>query len=130
MNRTLTIGRLAQAAEVNIETIRYYQRIGLITEPDKPLEGYRIYPAEAIARLHFIKRAKQLGFKLYEIKELMQLDDGQCDDVRARAEQKRAQINQQISDLRNLRKTLDTLIDTCNTDGDSCHCPIIETLSG
>jgi len=129
MQKRLTIGRLAKAAEVNIETIRYYQRIALLTEPAKPLEGYRIYPVETITRIRFIKRAQQLGFKLQEIAELLQMGDGQCSDVRERAEKKRQQINQQISDLEKLRITLDTLINNCQRDSDSGHCPIIETLT-
>ena len=129
MQKRLTIGRLAKAAEVNIETIRYYQRIALLTEPTKPPAGYRIYPVETITRIRFIKRAQQLGFKLQEIAELLQMGDGQCGDVRARAEKKRQQINQQISDLEKLRVTLDTLISNCQRDSDSGHCPIIETLT-
>ena len=129
MQKRLTIGRLAKAAEVNIETIRYYQRIALLTEPAKPSEGYRIYPVDAITRIRFIKRAQQLGFKLQEIAELLQMGDGQCRDVRVRAEQKRQQISQQISDLEKLRSTLDTLINNCQRDNDSGHCPIIETLT-
>ncbi len=112
------------------ETIRYYQRIGLIEEPGKPLSGYRVYTQTTIMRIRFIKRAQQLGFRLQEISELMELSDGQCEDVRARAEQKRAQIHQQISDLKNLQATLDVLIETCHNDGDSAHCPIIENLAG
>jgi len=129
MQKRLTIGRLAKAAEVNIETIRYYQRIALLTEPAKPSEGYRIYPVDAITRIRFIKRAQQLGFKLQEIAELLQMGDGQCRDVRVRAEKKRQQISQQISDLEKLCSTLDTLINNCQRDNDSGHCPIIETLT-
>ncbi len=126
----LTIGRLAKAAQVNLETIRYYQRIGLLTEPAKPVQGFRIYPSEFITRIRFIKRAQQLGFKLQEIAELLQMGDGHCEDVRVRAELKRQQISQQISDLENLRETLDTLINNCHRDKRSGHCPIIETLTG
>lgn len=126
----LTIGHLARAAGVNVETVRYYQRLALIQEPPKPLEGYRYYPSEAIDRLKFIKRAQQLGFSLKEIAELLELGDGNCADVRTRAEEKRAQINQQISDLKNLRETLDTLIRSCETDKNPAHCPIVENLSG
>jgi len=129
MNKSLTIGRLSQAAEVNIETIRYYQRFGLITEPERPSAGYRVYPSEYIARLRFIKHAKNLGFSLKEIAELLQLGDGRCDDVRTRAEQKRVQIEQQINDLQKLHNTLNALIDACHTDHDAGHCPIIETLT-
>ncbi len=128
--KMLTIGYLARAAGVNIETVRYYQRVGLIQEPPKPAEGYRHYPADAVDRIRFIKRAQQLGFSLKEIAELLELGTGHCLDVRARAEKKRARIEQQISDLKKLQKTLDNLITACQTDNDSAHCPIIETLSG
>jgi len=128
MDKPLTIGRVAGAAGVNLETIRYYQRIGLVTEPEKPEVGYRVYPLETITRIRFIKRAQQLGFKLHEVAELMQLDEGHCEDVRTKAEKKLFQINNQISDLNNLRKTLESLIDTCHHDGSNDHCPIIDTL--
>lgn len=129
MAKTLTIGRLASLAAVNIETIRYYQRIGIITEPAKPLEGYRIYPAESVGRIRFIKRAQQLGFSLKEIADLLELGDGHCSDIMQRAERKREHINKQIKDLQKLKQTLDTLIDTCRADKQSTHCPIIETLT-
>lgn len=129
MKPSLTIGRLAKSAGVNIETIRYYQRIDLLAEPIKPASGYRCYPAEYISRIHFIKRAQQLGFKLKEVAELLQLGEGKCSDVRSRAEQKRQQVDQQINDLKKLRHTLDKLIQTCRQEGDSVHCPIIETLT-
>lgn len=127
--KTFTIGFLAKAAGVNIETIRYYQRIGLITEPVKPLQGYRIYPIETLQRIKFIKRAQQLGFSLTEIDELLQLGEGNCTDVRKRAEEKRAHIDQQIHDLQNLRNTLDELISSCQTKSNPDHCAIVETLS-
>jgi MerR family mercuric resistance operon transcriptional regulator len=127
--KALTIGFLAKAAEVNIETIRYYQRIGLITEPDKPASGYRIYPTDTLKRIKFIKRAQQLGFSLSEIAELLQLGEGNCADVRQRAEEKRAHIDQQISDLHNLRNTLSELISACQSESDTRHCAIVETLS-
>jgi len=128
MPKRLTIGHLAKAAEVNIETIRYYQRFGLLIEPKKPAQGYRVYPEQSITRLRFIKQAKRLGFNLKEIAELLQLGDGQCEDVRARAEQKRLQINKQINDLKKLRNTLDNLIESCNKDDDTECCPIVESL--
>lgn len=131
--KPLTIGFLAKAADVNIETIRYYQRIGLITEPDKPLQGFRRYPTETLKRIKFIKRAQQLGFSLKEVAELLLLGEGssadQCADVRQRAEQKRVHIEQQISDLQNLRNTLSQLIDSCKNDNESHDCAIVETLS-
>ena len=128
MSKPLTIGHFARAAGVNIETVRYYQRIGLINEPEKPASGYRIYPVEDIDRIRFIKRAQKLGFSLTEITELLDLGDGHCDDVRKRAENKRKLIERQISDLKALRDTLDSLITACVSE-DRVHCPIVETLS-
>ena len=124
-----TIGSLAKAAEVNIETIRYYQRIGLINEPVKPTHGYRIYPYESLTRIKFIKRAQQLGFSLQEIGELLELGEGHCDDIRLKAEDKRAQIDSQINDLEKLRGTLDELINSCHTNSKSNHCAIVDTLT-
>ncbi|NOY16977.1 MAG: MerR family DNA-binding protein [Gammaproteobacteria bacterium] len=130
MDKPLTIGHTARTAGVNVETIRYYQRVGILVEPAKPVEGYRIYPSETVGRIRFIKRAQQLGFSLQEITELLELGDGHCDDVRHRAEEKRTIINQQIKDLQKLRGTLDNLIQACQCDGDTRHCPIVETLAG
>ncbi|MFV1984196.1 MAG: Hg(II)-responsive transcriptional regulator [Thiohalomonadales bacterium] len=130
MTRTLTIGILARTADVNIETVRYYQRVGLIQEPQKPETGYRVYPSATVDRIKFIKRAQALGFSLVEIAELLELGDGHCRDVRLRAEEKRAHIDQQINDLKKLRSTLDNLIQTCQTDSNNTPCPIVETLAG
>lgn len=128
-NKSFTIGILAKAAEVNIETIRYYQRVGLITEPVKPLQGYRTYPSVTLNRIKFIKRAQQLGFSLAEIAELLELGEGSCNDVRQRAEEKKAHIEQQIHDLKNLRNTLTELISSCQSNSDTHHCAIVETLT-
>lgn len=127
-NKPLTIGHLAKTAEVNVETIRYYQRVKLITEPNKPTQGYRIYPEETLKRIKFIKRAQQLGFSLKEIEELLQLGEGHCEDVRQLAEIKRTQIDKQINDLKNLRNTLSQLITSCKSDSDNSNCAIVETL--
>ena len=128
-NKVLTIGFLAKAADVNIETIRYYQRIGLITEPAKPSQGYRVYSDEILNRIKFIKRAQQLGFNLKEIDELLQLGKGRCDDIRVKAEQKKSQIDDQIKDLKKLRSTLTGLINSCHESSKSSQCAIIETLT-
>ncbi len=125
---SLTIGRLAKAANVNIETIRYYQRVHLIAEPKKPRTGYRLYNTDIIDRIRFIKRAQKLGFSLKEIADLLQLGDGHCADIRQRAKGKRDMITQQIKDLTSLRKTLDNLIHSCDTT-DNVHCPIVDALS-
>ena len=127
--KPLTIGLLAKAAEVNLETVRYYQRIGLINEPVKPSQGYRIYPEETLSRIKFIKRAQQLGFSLQEIQELLELGDGHCDDIRLRAEQKQTQIDKQIKDLNKLRSTLADLINSCHKSTKANHCAIVDTLT-
>lgn len=126
----LTIGRLARAAGVNVETIRYYQRLGLVPEPPRPTGGYRHYPPETVDRVRFIKRAQRLGFTLQEIGELLALGDGACDDVRRRAERKRTRIAAQIRDLQALQATLDRLITCCREGDGSGGCPIIESISG
>lgn len=126
----LTIGKLALAANVSVETIRYYQRLGLIQEPLKPMHGFRYYPATDVDRVRFIRRAKQIGFTLSEIGELLMLGQGRCDDVRERAEARRAKIKTQIEDLQNLLATLDQLIQACRTrEGETAQCPIVETLA-
>ena len=124
-----TIGRLASVAGVNVETVRYYQRRGLITEPDKPVSGFRKYSTEIAERILFIKRAQKLGFNLSEITELLDLGSSHCHDVRQRAEAKRDKIEQQILDLQALHKTLNKLICACREGGkDNQYCPIVETL--
>jgi MerR family mercuric resistance operon transcriptional regulator len=126
---TLTIGRLARAAGVNVETVRYYQRLGLVDEPVKPETGFRHYPTDTLDRIVFIKRAQQLGFRLEEIRELLELGDGQCADVRSRAEEKRSQIEAQIRDLQAMGATLDELIAACRAGRGDAHCPIVQTLA-
>lgn len=126
--KKLTIGRLAKLVGVNVETIRYYQRIKLIDEPVTPINGFRQYPVKTAESITFIKRAQGLGFSLKEIAELLKIGDGHCDDVRARAEKKRNKINEQIHDLQTLRDTLDKLICECQSGLNKHHCPIVETL--
>jgi MerR family mercuric resistance operon transcriptional regulator len=126
----LTIGRLAQAADVNVETIRYYQRRGLVDEPSKPLGGHRRYAADAVKRVRFIKRAQKLGFTLQEVKSLLLLEDGQsCQETRQLAEQKLAVIESRIDDLNRMRRMLKDLIAECAKGKRPRSCPIIGTLS-
>lgn len=128
-DESLTIGRLAKTVGVNVETVRYYQRVGLLIEPAKPLMGYRTYSQETVDRIRFIKRAQCLGFSLREIAKLLELGDGHCDDVREQAEKRRRQIDSQIRDLKAMRSTLDNLIKECRADKHRGHCPIVETLA-
>ncbi|WP_198244743.1 Hg(II)-responsive transcriptional regulator [methane-oxidizing endosymbiont of Gigantopelta aegis] len=124
-----TIGKLAKAAGVTLETIRYYQRKGLIEEPVKPLQGYRHYSEQTVQRLHFIKRAQQLGFTLKEINELLFLDSGHCDDVRQLAEQKLQQIEAQINSLTALHGALQDMVSGCGRAKADNRCSVIDALS-
>lgn len=126
---SLTIGKLAKQTEVTIETIRHYQRIGLLTEPEKPHGGYRSYSDDAITLIRFIKRAQQAGFTLKEIATLLSLDGAHCADVRQLAEQKCQQIDQQIMDLTALRQVLGTLVNDCRQTASSAHCAILDAFS-
>jgi len=125
---SLTIGRLARQAGVNVETIRYYQKRGLIQEPEKPAFGYRCYPTETIYRIHFIKRAKKLGFTLQEIGVLLKLGDGHCLETRELARQKLALIESRIHDLQAISEVLRDLIKSCESQKNSATCPIISAL--
>jgi len=126
---TLTIGRLARAANVNVETVRYYQRVGLVREPAKPFEGFRVYPPETIDRIHFIKRAQKLGFSLQDIAHLLELGDGHCADVSEQANMKLAKIEVQIKDLQAMRKALKKLVTECQSGKQRGRCPIIQSLA-
>lgn len=127
--KLLTISRLARAAEINLETVRYYQRRGLVREPPKPRQGYRTYPPETVDRLRFIKRAQELGFTLSEIKNLLALGDGHCRETQGLAEQKLALIHGRIRDLKAMEAVLGKLVRACEQHGDVPGCPIIETLA-
>ena len=130
MNNQLTIGGLAKAARVNVETIRYYQRRGLLDEPAKPLGGHRRYTSAAATRVRFIKRAQQLGFTLQEVEALLLLEDGQsCRETRLLAERKLALIEGRIADLTRMRRLLKELIAECAKGRRPRSCPIIATLS-
>jgi MerR family mercuric resistance operon transcriptional regulator len=124
----LTIGRLARAAGVNVETIRYYQRRGLLRTPRRPPGGVRVYSADSLEQLNFIKRAQQLGFSLRDIRELLALGSGQCEESRQLAEAHLLAIEQRLRDLRRMRTSLTRLIRRCR-EGREPICPIAATLA-
>jgi MerR family mercuric resistance operon transcriptional regulator len=130
----LTIGQVAQRAGMGIETVRFYEREGLLNRPARsPSSGYRLYEEDVIARLLFILRAKELGFTLTEIKELLSLrvDPGTCcEDVKARAEVKIADIEEKIGTLQRMRKALRRLTRECGETGGGPDCPILDALDG
>ena len=130
MATELTIGRLAAEAGVNVETIRYYQRRGLLHEPDRPMNGHRSYAAEAIKRVRFIKRAQVLGFTLDEIGSLLDLDEScACAETRELAEHKLQVIDEKLADLKAMRKALTALLRQCDTGTIKGACPIIHALA-
>jgi MerR family transcriptional regulator, mercuric resistance operon regulatory protein len=125
----LTIGRVAAAAGVNVETIRYYQRRGLLEEPKKPLGEYRNYPTEMVKRIRFIKRAQALGFTLEDVAGLLQLNNTDaCAKTRDLAAQKLALIEQKLSTLATMRDALSKLVGQCDKQLKSGTCPIIQIL--
>ncbi|MGH8852805.1 MAG: Hg(II)-responsive transcriptional regulator [Telluria sp.] len=130
MDADLTIGNLAEAAGVNIETIRYYQRRGLLEEPDKPLGGHRRYALEQAKRVRFIKRAQALGFTLSEVGVLLTLDAAcACSETRTLAARKLTLIEQKMADLAAMRQVLGRLVQQCDTGSVGVDCPIIDVLA-
>ncbi len=131
MTERCTIGALARRAEVNVETIRYYQRRGLVPEPVKPLGGIRNYAPEYVQRLRFIKRAQQLGFSLEEVGDLLSLEDGlHCHEVEEIAGQKLAIVRERIAQLGTIESALGTLIRKCRSNKGKVRCPLISALEG
>ncbi len=127
----LTVGRLAQQAGVNIETIRYYERRGLLKQPSRGTSGWRRYDDEALRVLMFVKRAQRLGFTLDEVRNLLKLRASTsrkaCARVQKRAEGKLAEINSKIHDLEAMRAALSELAKRCHPD-DAGECPVLEAL--
>jgi Hg(II)-responsive transcriptional regulator len=129
----LTIGKLAQRAQVNVQTIRYYERRRLLPEPERTASNYRVYAEDTVLRVRFIKRAQDLGFTLNEIKELLELRASPrscCKDVRARSEAKIHDIDEKVRSLEAMRKALSKLVSACSGQGPVTDCPILETLEG
>jgi len=131
MQDPLTIGKLARAAGVNVETIRYYQRRGLIDEPHKPPGGHRKYTRWVVDQIAFIRRAQQLGFSLAEVKDLLVLSDGKnTRKTRVIAERKVEFLERQIGHLGKMRRRLKSLIDKSKRAASRQFCPIIAELTG
>ena len=129
--QSLTIGHLAKETGVNLETVRYYERRGLLPKPPRSASGYRLFPAEAARRLRFIRRAQELGFSLREIRELLALrvsPRAKSTEIRARAEAKIADIEAKITTLESIKKTLHKLTKSCAGCGSTTVCPILESL--
>lgn len=123
-----TIGQLAKAASINVETIRYYERRGLIPQPEKPAEGFRHYPEDTLNRIRFIKRAQELGFSLDEVETLLNIDEGQCHGVQKIAAHKLTIIRQKMADLERLANSLDGWMQRCQSTPENQSCPLIHAL--
>ncbi|HKK29931.1 MAG TPA: MerR family transcriptional regulator [Alphaproteobacteria bacterium] len=127
-NPEMTIGTLARNAGVGVETVRYYQRRGLMNEPERSWGSIRRYGEQDLRRLRFIRHARELGFSLAEAAELLQLDDGvECEQAQRIAEEKLGQIEQRIDQLRRIQNTLEALLEQCR-GSDTARCPMIEAL--
>lgn len=129
MNEQLTIGKLASAASVNVETIRFYERKGILKQPKKQ-GAFRYYPEDYITRIRFIKRSQELGFTLNETKELLDLkikNQSRCGDVLSKTEEKIKEINQKINDLKKMKKSLEGLANCCvDSNQPLSDCPILD----
>ncbi len=125
-----TIGTMAQSAGVNVETVRYYQRRGLMVEPDRPLGGIRRYSEDDLRRISFIKQCQALGFTLEEVAELLALDDGQhCHEAEAIAAHKLAIVRERLAHLQSIERLLGRLVTQCATNRGVVHCPLITALA-
>ena len=126
----MTIGNLARAAGVGVETVRYYQRRGLLGEPGRQAGRVRRYGDDAVARIRFIRRAQEMGFALEDVKVLLVLGETpECRGARALAAKKLGVIESRIRDLERMRQALGELIQQCDAGG-TRSCPIIENLAG
>jgi MerR family mercuric resistance operon transcriptional regulator len=126
---TLTIGSLARATNVHIETIRYYQRRGLLAEPQRPAGSIRRYGSTDIDRLMFIKAAQQLGFSLAEVNDLLLLDDGtHCQEASVLAEHKLDDVREKIGRLEKIEKVLGNMVERCHAQQGNINCPLIAAL--
>ncbi len=129
---SMTIGQVAKKANVNIQTVRFYERRGLIPEPPRRSSGYRQYSGDDVARIQFIKHAQEVGFTLKEISELLSLrvdPKTSCGEVKGKANAKIAEIEEKIRALQRMKKALSTLAAQCRGQGPTSECPILEALS-
>lgn len=128
---SLRIGQVAVQASVNVETIRYYERTGMLAIPARSTSGYRKYDAEAVDRIRFIKHAQALGFSLKEIRELLELrvrHGAACAEVERKTRDKILLVNKKLSELTSLRRTLNRLVASCEARQKTADCPVLQTL--
>ena len=125
----ITVGQLSQTAGVNVETVRYYQRIGLLSLPKRDYGSIRRYSDDDLKRVRFIKRAQALGFSLDEVALLLGLSDGRhCAETKALAERKLTMVEEKIADLVSIQKALRGLVTQCSKGSRGYGCPVIDAL--
>ena len=132
VNNSLRTGEVARLAGVNVETLRFYEREGILAEPPRRASGYREYPPETVDLVRFVKRAQEIGFSLREVRELLALRPVpvRAPKVRRLVQSKIADIEHKIRDLEAMRRVLNDLLCACEENGHPASCPIIEALSG
>ena len=129
MRETYTIGTLAQRTGVHLETIRYYQRRGLVGEPERPPGGIRHYTEDHVRRLRFIRQAQELGFSLDEVGDLLKLEDGaHCREARTLGERRLADVRRKLADLQRIESALAALVGRCGSAKGRLRCPLIASL--
>ena len=130
-NPRLTIGALSEQTDVHIETIRYYERIGILPKPFRSGGGHRLYAEQSQQRLLFVRRARELGFSLHEVRELLRVTGrrGQCAEVKSITERHIADIRRKIGELKRLERVLSSMVKQCR-GGEIPDCPILDTLAG
>ncbi len=128
-SKHLSIGAFAKVAGVNVETIRFYQRKGLLAMPSRPHGSIRRYGSADVARVRFVKSAQRLGFSLSEVTELLRLEDGvHCEEASALAEHKLANVREKLVDLKRIEQVLSELVEACHRQKGNISCPLIVTL--
>lgn len=128
---SLSIGEVAKEAGVGVETVRFYEREGLVPEPGRRPSGYRQYPPDTVRRIRFVQRAKELGFTLREIRELLSLRvtaGKKCADVRKLAHEKLAEVDAKLTELQRMRAALAQLAASCTGKGPTSECPLLDAL--
>ena len=131
LSENLSIGVFAKAAGVNVETIRFYQRKGLLPEPDKPYGSIRRYGEADVTRVRFVKSAQRLGFSLDEVAELLRLEDGtHCEEASTLAEHKLKDIREKMADLTRMESVLSELVCACHARKGNVTCPLVTALQG
>ncbi|NOY65669.1 MAG: heavy metal-responsive transcriptional regulator [Nitrospirae bacterium] len=134
MDRLFTIGHLSEVSHISIDTIRYYEKLGLLAPATRKSSGYRLYSEDTVQRLRFIKNAKSLGFTLKEIRGLLRLkydpNDTACHEVRKKVEEKLNEINEKIKILQGMKMALGEMVISCKHNKKTDECPVLKSLDG